>query len=767
MTVGSALRLTCVALLAAAFGCSSGRSGSPTGDLGAVLTDGGTGTDGVAMTVPDGALATCHSDRECPGRVCDRGRLVCVDCLAASDCPSGQVCQASRCVTVTHCTSSRMCPGQLCDTALGFCVDCVGDTDCPMGQVCRTSSCVMPPRMCRSSRECTDINQVCDTAHGQCVDCVGDNDCAAGQYCRGDYTCQVQACAPNSTRCADGTHAQTCSARGSEYVSIACSSGQSCRGDHCQAWTCTPGAANCTDMNTRAVCNPDGGGTTSTPCAATESCSGGVCMTRSCAAGTATCADLNTRAVCNPDGLGQTGTPCGASQSCVGGACVAWVCTPGNAACTDTNTRSVCNPDGLGSTAAVCGAMTRCVAGACMPLVCTPGSSHCVDARTVQACSADGTSLRTVTCPAASTCSGTTCSSWVCTPGMATCATASTLTTCNPDGLASTTAPCPLAANAAAASCAAGACGFICNAGYGDCDLLAGDGCESPLATDLANCGACGHACPARPSATISCTAGACGFACTAGHADCDGSPSNGCEVSTGTDAANCGACRHACPTGQVCTAGSCTAGVMDIRTYVTTTPVPASVTFIDVCGMSGVTSELATIDDGMGPSATMPFSFRFFDGTYTQVTPSADGYLGFGATGTNWGRYGSFIIPDTTTTVPRSAFFVYSVDLFQRGGVCFTTVGTAPGRSLVWEENDARLFADTTSHLTWEVFLNEGSNTIDVIYQTITGPGTSGDTTLVGMQNADATRSYVFEHNVAGTVSSGLRLRFTPSSGP
>src|SRR5437868_2249502 len=91
--------------------------------------------------------------------------------------PVHAVADRSRCVAVTRCTSSRMCPGQLCDAALGYCVDCVMDVDCPMGLVCRASACVTPPRPCRSSRECSDINQVCSTALGHCVDCAADTDC--------------------------------------------------------------------------------------------------------------------------------------------------------------------------------------------------------------------------------------------------------------------------------------------------------------------------------------------------------------------------------------------------------------------------------------------------------------------------------------------------------------------------------------------------------------------------------------------------------------
>lgn len=56
---------------------------------------------------------------------------------------------------------------------------------------------------------------------------------------------------------------------------------------------------------------------------------------------------------------------------------------------------------------------------------------------------------------------------------------------------------CPVPANAAAATCAGNACGFTCTAGFGDCDKDPATGCESTLASDPANCGACGKKCKA------------------------------------------------------------------------------------------------------------------------------------------------------------------------------------------------------------------------------------------------------------------------------
>jgi hypothetical protein len=89
------------------------------------------------------------------------------------------------------------------------------------------------------------------------------------------------------------------------------------------------------------------------------------------------------------------------------------------------------------------------------------------------------------------------------------------------------------------------------------CATSCGTACVD-TATDPANCGGCGHACSVA-NAAASCVAGACTFSCEAGWGDCDGMPGNGCEHDLSGDAANCGACGADCGGGK-CQAGACQA---------------------------------------------------------------------------------------------------------------------------------------------------------------------------------------------------------------
>lgn len=106
--------------------------------------------------------------------------------------------------------------------------------------------------------------------------------------------------------------------------------------------------------------------------------------------------------------------------------------------------------------------------------------------------------------------------------------------------------------------CAEGTCGVLrCEAGRGDCDGMAPNGCEVTLATSPAHCGLCGRACM-LPGATASCAAGRCAVAmCATGRGDCDATADNGCEVDLTTSRAHCGLCGRACRAG-VCLAGRC-----------------------------------------------------------------------------------------------------------------------------------------------------------------------------------------------------------------
>jgi hypothetical protein len=113
-------------------------------------------------------------------------------------------------------------------------------------------------------------------------------------------------------------------------------------------------------------------------------------------------------------------------------------------------------------------------------------------------------------------------------------------------------------ANSAGSSGAGGNdSGDGCEPGMGECDGDPETVCEQPLSL-ITSCGDCTTKCNAT-NGVPSCEDGQCVFACSDGYADCDGEGDNGCEVTLATDAANCGACGRDCAMyGATCGARVC-----------------------------------------------------------------------------------------------------------------------------------------------------------------------------------------------------------------
>ena len=108
-------------------------------------------------------------------------------------------------------------------------------------------------------------------------------------------------------------------------------------------------------------------------------------------------------------------------------------------------------------------------------------------------------------------------------------------------------------------SCALGNCGWACKQGYAHC-ATGNTGCETDTTSSATHCGSCNRDCTQRVASAngISCSASQCTYTtCMAGHYDCDGNKSNGCE-STTTPCPTCGMIGMVCCAGNVCTQGQC-----------------------------------------------------------------------------------------------------------------------------------------------------------------------------------------------------------------
>ena len=378
-----------------------------------------------------------------------------------------------------------------------------------------------------------------------CETCDFDGDCQAGQYCVGSADGSIQTCLPG---CGEAT--SECP-RGFECEDI--------------QRDLTPAVAVCVPQDTVCCVDEDGDGygqgmdCTGSDCAdgnedsnpgAVELCNG---LDDDC---DLTIDEGDAAVICPPAAnVSQT--------ACMEGACTLVSCEMGFGDCnldtvdgceTRLNTLTDC---------AICGtvcdlpnATTSCDALACELGMCDEGFADC-DAATENGCE---TSLSTLTdCEACgrvcddlpnatATCAEGICAVASCDEGFGNCdglvengCETSLLTNDNCNGCNQVCAR----ANGGA-SCETGTCILnACNAGFGNCDGAEINGCETNLNTD-SNCQACGVVCQ-RANAQASCGAGECSVqGCNPGWGNCDGADINGCEMALDT-IDNCGACGRVC----------------------------------------------------------------------------------------------------------------------------------------------------------------------------------------------------------------------------
>jgi Cys-rich repeat protein len=119
----------------------------------------------------------CQTDAECT----DPGRPVC-DAAA-------QLCREAPCTTDADCSDPAR---PSCDLEHGsYCVECLATSDCPSGQLCNGGSCVAPTD-CLTDQDCatSDRGKICSLDDGGLcgATCTTDADCVAPYRC-GDGTC--------------------------------------------------------------------------------------------------------------------------------------------------------------------------------------------------------------------------------------------------------------------------------------------------------------------------------------------------------------------------------------------------------------------------------------------------------------------------------------------------------------------------------------------------------------------------------------------------
>lgn len=321
--------------------------------------------------------------------------------------------------------------------------------------------------------------------------------------------------------------------------------GQTCASGICQIGTCAPGYGNCdgllsTGCETNTLTSTTNCGTCTNACSyanAAATCQNGNCQMGTCNAGFANCDGsaangCESNILSSPQTCGGCTTSCSyqnGNAGCSGGNCQLTSCSTGYANC-DNNIANGCEAN-LQTSTSTCGscisscsypnAAPGCSAGICLLNSCTTGFGNC-DNNNVNGCEVN---LQT---------NANNCN---------TCGNSCSYTN-------------------AQALCASGQCALgTCNSGYGNCDSINTNGCESNLQTSALHCGSCTATCSYANAAGL-CVSSACLMGpCSSGYGNCDGIASNGCETNLQTSTNNCGTCGSPCtyPHSQTsCAVGNC-----------------------------------------------------------------------------------------------------------------------------------------------------------------------------------------------------------------
>jgi hypothetical protein len=433
----------------------------------------------------DGCETPLDSTADCG--VCDRA------CPATANGTAG--CAAGACEIASCNTSYADCDGSIatgCETRVDTMSDC--------------GACGTPCALAHASEICTATGCEVDTCDAGWDDCNGSmaDGCETPLDTITDCGTCRRACTAGSPICGLASGTRNC-------VS-ACMGGMNlCSG-------------TCADLQT-SLSHCGACGRVCAPAHAVGACTRGACEVLSCDPGWDDCngmasdgceTPLDTLANCGS--CGGTCDLAGAGEICDAGRCVITMCASSLGDCDglasngcETPLTTVDDCGGCRVPCALPNATESCSTGMCEVVACDPGHADC------NGLAADGCEIAL-----------------------------GTLTDCR---ACRDVCDVPRASE----SCGTGMCAIgLCDADWDDCNDTLADGCEQSLTTPT-DCGACGVPCGPAANGTTSCATGTCTLTCAPGYGDCNGMTSDGCETAL-NDAAHCGSCTVACTGGaSVC----------------------------------------------------------------------------------------------------------------------------------------------------------------------------------------------------------------------
>lgn len=165
--------------------------------------------------------------------------------------------------------------------------------------------------------------------------------------------------------------------------------------------------------------------------------------------------------------------------------------------------------------------------------------------------------------------------------------------------------------------------------------------------------------------------------------------------------------------------------------------------TFVALTG--GTTFLSGSWDDGSSALLTIPFSFNYNGTSYTTLSINANGFITMGVVNAD-------VYCGLQQSVGNS-IAGYGTDLFgsATSSIKYGSRGSSPNRQYVIEWNDCDHYGNSNqNHWTFQIILNETSNTIQVVWGSVTqattlgantcsdSPAESGNVGLLGAMNTD-----------------------------
>jgi len=175
----------------------------------------------------------------------------------------------------------------------------------------------------------------------------------------------------------------------------------------------------------------------------------------------------------------------------------------------------------------------------------------------------------------------------------------------------------------------------------------------------------------------------------------------------------------------------------------------------------------LQLVDDGVSAAQPIPFEFKYYGHTYTQLYVAANGLAGFDSDGL--GAYQNADIP--SPNAPNAVLCPYWDDLDPEttGSIRIGAVGEEPNRKLVISWLDVPVWASAAVTVSFQMVLCEGSH--DIIFQYLdVKPGDrtfgAGRSATVGIENGRGTSGAKYSYNGSTLLANRTALLFT-SRGP